>query len=115
MHHSDGKSLREELRLVERHGRGRPYPKDLRRRAAAFGVLRARQGAALHAIAQELGIADRTLARWLMASSSSFVAVEVTDEHRTAASHAIVVHGPRGIRIEGLDVAQVATLLRSLA
>ena len=113
MHDSDGKKLQEELRLVERSGQGRPYPEALRRRVAAFGALRAGQGAAHHTIARELGIADRTLARWSAEAAVRFVPVEVVVA--AAPQPSLVVHGPCGLRIEGLDGAQLAALLRSLS
>jgi hypothetical protein len=46
-------------------------------------------------------------------SSAAFHPVEVKSEARSPAG--LVVHGPGGVRVEGLSVQQVAQLLKVLA
>ena len=110
-------AFREAVKRAGRRGPGRRYPEDVRRRGAAY--LRARQaaGAPLSAVLRELWVRRETLAGWATPAktgadqSPRFVPVAVVD---TPAGR-IVVHGPGGIRVEGLDVAGLADLLRRLA
>ena len=107
-------AFRDAVRRAGRRGPGRRYPVELRRRGAEY--LRARQavGAPLSAILRELGVRRATLAGWAAPAKADtkprFVPVSVIEE-----ATRIVVHGPRGVRIEGLDLAGVADLLRRLA
>ncbi|HTQ06111.1 MAG TPA: hypothetical protein VMI54_19750 [Polyangiaceae bacterium] len=82
----------------------------------SYTVARRRQGASIVEVASEVGINFRTLARWLGARKTGrFGRVEVVATPVTTAAAAaagIVVHGPRGLRIEGLDVAAIAELVR---
>jgi transposase len=110
-------AFRDAVRRAGRRGPGRRYPAELRRRGAEY--LRARQtaGAPLSAILRELGVRRETLANWAAPAKAEaekrplFVPVSVVE---TPAGR-IVVHGPGGVRVEGLDVAGVADLLRRLA
>ena len=107
--------LKVELSELGPRGRGRPYPKGLLEKLLSYTVARRRQGASIVEVAAEVGINFRTLARWLGARKTArfgrvVVAAPVTA--RAGAAAPIVVHGPRGVRIEGLDVAGVAELVR---
>ncbi len=113
-------NMREELRVelsgLGPRGRGRAYPKGLLEKLLSYTVARRRQGASIVEVAAEVGINFRTLARWLGARKTErFGRVEVVAARfapATAAAAPIVVHGPRGLRIEGLDLAAVAELVR---
>ncbi len=79
---------------------------------------RQREGAAVSTVARELGVKRHTLLAWAAApagvvSTPGFVPVRVVADG--ARPSTIVVHGPGGLRIEGLDVAGVIALLRGLA
>jgi hypothetical protein len=108
--------LRVELSKLGPRGRGRAYPKGLLEKLLSYTVARRRQGASIVEVASEVGINFRTLARWLGARKAArfkrvdVVAAPVPTAAAVAAS--IVVHGPRGLRIEGLDLASVAELVR---
>lgn len=108
-------AFKDAVRRAGRRGPGRRYPAELRRRGAEY--LRARQaaGAPLSAILRELGMRRETLAGWaapaVPEARPRFVPVTVME----APAGRIVVHGPGGVRVEGLDVAGVADLLRRLA
>lgn len=108
-------AFRNAVRRAGRRGPGRRYPAELRRRGAEY--LRARQagGAPLSAVLRELGMRRETLAGWAAPAEPKarrrFVPVTVMK----APAGRIVVHGPGGVRVEGLDVAGVADLLRRLA
>jgi transposase len=108
--------LRVELSKLGPRGRGRAYPKGLLEKLLSYTVARRRQGAKIIEVASEVGINFRTLARWLgERKAARFERVEVVAAPvptvATAAA-SIVVHGPRGLRIEGLDLAAVAELVR---
>ena len=106
--------LKRELSVLGPRGRGRPYPKGLLEKILSYTVARRRQGADLLTVSAELGISSKTLERWLGARRSSPRFKRVQVESAPAATQALVVHGPRGLRIEGLDVNGVAELLQRL-
>ena len=110
---SDGDRLREALRAVVRRGRGRPYPAALRNRVVAFAEQRRSAGVSAERIAGEVGLPAWTLTRWL-ARKPAFVPVEIVQSVEPVAPR-IVVHGPRGLRIEGLDLGAVVELVARLS
>lgn len=63
-------------------------------------------------IGDELGISWKTLARWLSGRkpASRLRRVQVIAPTRAE----VVVHGPHGLRIEGLDIGGIAQLVRRL-
>ena len=107
--------LRVELSTLGPRGRGRAYPKGLLEKLLSYTVARRRQGATLVAVGEEVGMSWKTLARWLGGRKprARFERVEVI-RPVAAVERPLVVHGPRGLRVEGLDVAGVAELLRKL-
>ena len=108
--------LRVELSALGPRGRGRAYPKGLLEKLLSYTVARRRQGASIVEVASEVGINFRTLARWLGARKTGrfgrieVVAAPVATTPAVAAT--LIVHGPRGLRIEGLDLIAVAELVR---
>lgn len=105
-------ALRRERDALGRRGRGRPYPERFVarvQRVAAVGALARRQ---LH---RELGVCDKTLAKWLPAPLPVAPLIPVELSAPPAGSSSLVVHGPAGLRIEGLDLDSLAALLRRLA
>lgn len=89
----------------------RRYPPELRGELAA--VVRAHPELSLSSLARRLDMAQQTLSRMVTSASVAFVPVRVVGE--PAGSTALRVHGPRGLVVEGLDVAGVAELLRALS
>ena len=109
--------LRTALATTERSGRGRAYPPSLRAEVLRHAHARLAAGEAATAIATDLGLHAATLASWLGRTSpppATFARVEVLAEPPSTAG-ALVVHTPHGLRIEGLDLDSLATLLRRLA
>jgi transposase len=80
----------------------------------SYTVARRRQGAKLVEVATELGKQNQTLSRWLgeERAAKRFERVEVVAAPAASVASPILVHGPRGLRIEGLDIAAVAELVR---
>ena len=94
-------------RSMGERGRGRQIPADVHEAALRYVRRRRDEGASQQRIADELGISQHTVSRWLRGgggkSKSALVPVEIdygTPKPRTE----IVVTTPRGLRIEGLDV-----------
>jgi len=83
----------------------------------SYTVARRRQGAKLVEVAAELGMKSHTLSRWLgeKKTSTSFERVEIVASAAAPAARKLVVYGPRGLRVEGLDLAEVAELMRRVA
>jgi hypothetical protein len=92
-------------------------PESLKREAlACYRELRA-GGTSAERAATRLGLSALTLEGWGKRSRVAFAPVVVEGEAVAAApsSMRVVVLGPRGLRIEGLDVAGLAELLQRLA
>ena len=108
--------LRTALSELGPRGRGRAYPKGLLEKVLTYTGARRRQGAKLVEVAAELALSDQTLSRWLgeKRAPTKFVQVVAAPTAASApiVAPAIVVHGARGLRIEGLDLAAVAELVR---
>jgi hypothetical protein len=114
------------LANADRSGRGRPYPEALRHAVIAFAQQQRAQGMSLAPVAESLGLSPLTLTRWLerptQASAMalfrpvSLAAVEpVSAVVVRPSGPALVVHGPAGLRIEGLDLDTLTQLVRRLA
>lgn len=111
------RQLREALETAERTGAGRPYPPALRRAVVMHHREREREGASVRQVAEELGVSGASLVRWSRTEqegSHGFRAIELVAEPVRRASGA-VVHGPCGLRVEGLTVAEIAELLERLS
>jgi hypothetical protein len=92
------------------------YTSALRRRALAFAEQRRRSGVPVAAIARELGLRPRLLRLWLKGPHATPRLRRVTMERSTPppASTVPTLVTPQGFRIEGLDIAGLAALLRGL-
>jgi len=95
------------------------YSPGLRRRAVGIARRRHRTGVAVAAIARELGLRPDALRLWLQASRTRprlrRVAVTATPECAAPASGLSVLVTPQGVRVDGLDLGTLVTLLRGLA
>jgi transposase-like protein len=87
---------------------------------------REQQGANINGIALELGVSTTSLMRWSRKAAESaegFRAVELVVGPESSAvtskparlAGTVVVHGPRGLRVEGLTVAELAELIDRLS
>ena len=105
--------IRRAVERLEARGRGVRYPVELKTRLISETRRRREAGGTLEAIGEELSIPWRTLARWCAEerkATAGFRSVEIV----AVPSATLVVHGPRGLRIEGLDLDGVADLVRRL-
>jgi DNA invertase Pin-like site-specific DNA recombinase len=94
------------------------YTAALRAQAVEYGRARREEGASEEATARELGISRKALRKWLGEASATadFKRVEVVADEARAARRGsrLVLHGPGGVRVEGLDVESLAELMRRL-
>jgi hypothetical protein len=101
------------VRRAGSRGAGRKYPAAVREQGAAYFAARRAAGAPESAVMRELGVRRATLLGWVgqakAAQRPRFVPVSVGET-----TGRIVVHGPGGVRVEGLDVAGVTDLFRRL-
>jgi DNA-binding transcriptional regulator YiaG len=96
-----------------------------RTEAVAYVRARQAQGATQEMAAKELGMSSWTLSRWhqqrpvALASAGSGgeqgLAFRPVALKRETAAGGLVVHGPGGVRVEGVTLQQVAALLKELS
>lgn len=103
--------LRAAVKELGPRGPGRRYPDEVRARIAAYVRQRRAEGVQVQDIAAELGIRRGVLRRWAQETppldSPAFKPVAIlADEPK-----GLVLHGPRGFRVEGLDIDGLAALL----
>lgn len=93
------------------------YTPQMREQALAYARFRHAAGVSIAQIAGELRLRTATLSAWMQAgpAAPAFCKVEVVSDPQTVEHRPLVVHGPSGLRIEGLDIAGLSELLRSLA
>ena len=92
------------------------FPVNVRRDALAYARHRRASGSTLNRIASDLGVATNTLARWLKLDPDRKLR-PVSVRHTRPADETkplMVLHGPGGVRVEGLDPQSVAAILRAL-
>ena len=103
-------TIRQAVSGLGRHGRGNAYPKKLRAEIVEHARSRRAAGIPIEAIGAELGMPWRTIRRWMPpVRGKRFRPIEIVEARRD-----VVVHGPHGLRIEGLDLDGVAELVRRL-
>ena len=89
---------------------GRRFPENARAVLVRYATEQRAGGLTTASIARELGLTVATLVAWLT-PKSSFVPVTVVPVQPGG----IVVRGPHGVTIEGLDVDGLGRLLRLLS
>ena len=111
---TNGAQIRRAVEQIDKHGQRRRYNRELRERIVAYTDERRRAGVDLESIGSELNVPWRTLARWGAASRKQSRTFRRVDVVVKAAASVVTVHGPHGIRIEGLEMAAVVDLIRRL-
>lgn len=106
--------LRAAIAALVPGGTERRYPGVLRARIADYATMRLGQGASRAQVSAELGVSSPTLRRMVVERSPGLRLVRVTETVTPPPATRLVVRGPAGVTIEGLDVAGVAVLLRAL-
>ena len=108
----------------ETNARGyRQFSGEARARAVEYATQRISLGATAEEVWLELGLKDWTLQRWLQQArkkpvenaTKGFARLEVRAKATAAPRSSLVVLGPGGVRVEGLQLAQVAELFQRLS
>jgi len=100
----------------------RRYGAEVKARALAYLQERAAAGVTAWTASQEIGLPRQTLLRWstgheeraVAKRAAAFRKVAVSVERQRGPGGRIVVHGPRGLRIEGLTQPELVAILRAL-
>lgn len=113
----DVAGLREEL---ARHRASRRYPAELVTRVLGYLARRRRAGAKVDEVAGELGVQRQGLHRWQRErrraglSLRPVVMAKATPMVGTVVATGPVLFAPRGVRVEGLGIEDLARVLRGL-
>lgn len=109
----DAKTLKDRIGEARRNGR---VPAQLQAAAVQYAAQRQSAGASLKEVGAELAMSVHTLSYWRArhahAPSTSLARVRIVDPD--AARDTVVVHGPGGLRIEGLSLDHVVELIARL-
>jgi DNA-binding transcriptional regulator YiaG len=117
MRNDEGEKLRREIgRRESTRGRLR---RELRERCERYAATRSAAGASQKIIAAELGVSAMSVQRWLRARpaarATAMVPVRVVAPRAPLESTPrIVVMTPRGLRVEGLDLDALCTVIARL-
>lgn len=105
--------LRRELGKVTSR-RGPCFPAELKQRVSRWLISQRAAGMMVADLALELGLSTGTVLKWSTGAkrSRALVPVEIVPSVRTERSVSIL--SPSGFRLEGLQVAEAAELLRAL-
>lgn len=111
-----GARVRRRVAALGPRGRGARIPPGLRDDIIAYARERQANGAGLRQVGRETGVTYETIRNWLRVPERGMRAlVPVAIVPDVVTPDALVVVSPRGYRVEGLDVARAAALLRMLA
>jgi transposase len=98
------------------------YTPEQRQQAVEYVRERKQQGVSVEEVARQLGMSSWTLSRWSSATRrgeqeparAALVPVEVKTARGETRAGGLVVHGPGGVRVEGVSVEDAVRLLRGL-
>ena len=113
----DIKALRE--KLEEGRGRGGRTAAALQAMVVKFSEERHKAGTSIKAISNELGLSVHTLSYWRSVhrrqSTAALAKVKVVVHAAERLDRSeITVHGPRGLRVEGMSLSQLVELITRL-
>lgn len=119
MSRSTAASIRRTIRSLSQHKPSRRYPAELRARIAAHARDELGKGTSLRSLGDALDMAPQTLERFIAEhddGAASFIPVRVSEPKVPGPrASTVVVRGPRGVVVEGLNVEGVASLIRALS
>ena len=87
-------------------------PVKLREEVVCFAQERRREGVSVRRVAQELGVSESGLSRWLLKAAGRLRPVRVIE--KPSSRDALVWMTPGGYRLEGLNATSAAEVLRRL-
>jgi transposase-like protein len=112
--------FRSGVAALHQRGRRRPgYPSDLKALAKQYTELATDAGRTRQQIARSLGIDPNTVRAWAgprkeKKAPQGMRRVEVVETAEPRPKNNLVVRGPNGLTVEGLDINGVVQLLRAL-
>ena len=117
MRNDESEKLRREIGGRE-SARG-PLRRDVRERCKRYAAARSAAGASHKAIAAELGVSAMSVQRWLRArptgAAAAMVPVRVVAARaRLESASRVVLSTPRGLRVDGLDLDALCTIIARL-
>jgi hypothetical protein len=107
--------IRRQVAALGPRGRGARVPEGLREEIGAYARGRLEEGAGLREVAAETGVSPESVRRWAGSTPDEHRDVELLPVQVIGEAESIVLVAPGGYRIEGLDIAGAAALLRRLA
>jgi hypothetical protein len=85
---------------------------ELRERCARYAATRRAAGAKTNAIATELGVSEMSVARWLrIVPRAAMVPIRVVEAAPRSILSGVVVITPSGLRVEGLELDALCTVI----
>ncbi len=120
----EAKAFRREVhRQLGRRGPGLRYSAELRDRAIAYLAKAKSRGDSIATAATDLDLPVNTLSRWAARSNGAaserpepaFQEIRIEDPIPRSESDDLVVTGPGGIEVRGLDLGGVVALMKALA
>ncbi|SRR5579885_58617 len=95
---------------------GLRYPLSLRQIALEYAEQASARGSSRREIASSLGVPEATLRRWQQETTKpqALALHEVVVVERTADESALVLTMPSGVRVQGLSLAELVTVLEAL-
>ena len=114
------RQLQSRIRALHRRQAGSRirYPEDLRAEIVAVTRAARAAGRSVNRLAQDLGVSSPTLTTWLRRPARGHVRPVTLAANSVAplssTTNAVLVT-PQGVRVEGLDLAGLVTVLRSFA
>ena len=111
----DARTVRQLVARLDRPAKTTPIPAGVRQRVLAVAQRAAAAGWSQQAVAQAVGVSIGSLHNWTVPRPDAPTMVPVRVAPPGAAGPApLAVVSPAGYRVEGLDVATAAALLRTL-
>lgn len=113
--HNEATALRALIDSLGEQTTGRRYDAQLRARLAAYVRAELARGASLLSISKALRVPCETLKRFMSETAKPMFAPVSVCEAVPNPNRTLTVHGPCGVRIDGLTFDELAKLIRSLS
>jgi hypothetical protein len=110
----EARELREVVRGLERTAKTTPVPSGVRAQIVAFAARAREVGWSLPMVARAVGVSVGSVRNWRREPPMTALVPVVVTPSCGGERPALTVVAPSGDRVEGLDVAMTAALLRAL-
>jgi hypothetical protein len=110
----EARALREVVSQLERTAKTTPVPSGVRARIVAFAAQARAAGWSLPRVARAVGVSVGSVRNWRREPPAAALVPVVVTPRPIIEPAALTVVAPSGYRVEGLDVATTAALLRAL-